>query len=314
VSDVPQLYLVLGDEDLLVSRALAELTQAAKASDPEAEIVDVNGRDVTDAHVMDLNSPSMFGTLRVLIIRQAQELPESLREAVAAYAESPAPDACLAVTFSGGNVSKRVPDTMTKAGATVIKAAKPAKQGDRVAFVIEEARRHKQRINGQVAAAIIEAVGPELGELAGTIQQLAEQGRIDEDSVHRFHRGRAETTGFQVSDAAFAGDVAQALALLRAALDGGTASVLIVSAFASGLRDIARVAAAGGGASARVLGMPDWKFRRVQPLVRVWSDAALATGIAAAALADERVKGGGVDEVYALERLVLDVCAARKAA
>jgi DNA polymerase-3 subunit delta len=311
--DVPQLYLVQGDEDLLVTRALSELTQAAKASDPEAEIVDVSGKEVTDAHILDLNSPSMFGTLRVLIIRQAQELPESLREAVAAYASSPAPDACLAVTFSG-NASKRVPDAMTKAGATIVKAAKPAKQGDRVAFVIEEARRHKQRINGQLAAAIIEAVGPELGELAGAIAQLAQQGRIDEDAVHRFHRGRAETSGFQVSDAALAGDVGQALALLRAALDGGTASVLIVSAFASGLRDIARVAAAGGGASAQTLGMQDWKFRRVQPLVRAWSDAALAAGIAATALADERVKGGGVDEVYALERLVLDVCGARKAA
>ena len=84
VPDVPQLYLVQGDEDLLVTRALSELTQAAKAADPEAEIVDVSGKEVTDAHVMDLNSPSMFGTLRVLIIRQAQELPESLREAIAA--------------------------------------------------------------------------------------------------------------------------------------------------------------------------------------------------------------------------------------
>jgi DNA polymerase-3 subunit delta len=313
VPDVPQLYLVQGDEDLLVSRALNDLVQAAKASDPEAEITDITGKEATDANILDLNSPSMFGTLRVLIIRQAQDLPEPLREAVAAYAESPAPDACLAVTISG-NSSKRVPDAMTKAGATVVKAAKPAKQGDRVTFVIEEARRHKQRINGQLATAILDAVGAELGELAGAIEQLAQQGRIDEDAVHRFHRGRAETTGFQVSDAALAGDLPQALALLRAALDGGTASVLIVSAFASGLRDIARVAAAGGGVSARVLGMPDWKFRRVQPLVRVWSDAALATGIAAAAHADERVKGGGDDEVYALERLVLDVCAARKAA
>ena len=254
----------------------------------------------------------MFGTLRVLIIRQAQELGRSLREAVASYIASPAPDACLAVTISG-NASKRIPDAMAKAGAATVKAAK-IKPSERVGFVVAEAQRHRQRLNGTVAAAILDAVGPDLGELAAAVAQLAQAGRIDEAAVHRFHRGRAETTGFQVSDAALAGDLPQALALLRSALDSGTASVLVASAVASGLRDIARVAAAGGPSSPATVGMVDWKFRRVRPLSGRGATPRFAAAITAAARADEQIKGGGVDDVYALERLLIDVCTARGSA
>jgi DNA polymerase-3 subunit delta len=308
---LPPLVLVNGDEELLISRAVADVLGRARALDPEVEIIDVSADAVTPDHILDLGSPSMFSSLKVVVIRDAQDLTEPIREAVISYATAPLPEAVLVVTQRGGR-GKRIPDAFTKAGAETVSAAKLTRPAERIQFVVDEGRRHKQRIPGAVAADLVEAVGNDLGELAGAVSLLAEAGKIDAAAVHRYHRGRAETTGFQVADAALGGDVADALMLLRSALDGGTAPVLIASALASGVRDLARVAAAGGGASARQLGMPDWKVRKLVPQVRSWSDAGLAAAVTASAKADEQIKGGGADEVYALERLVLDVSAARR--
>lgn len=310
---LPALVLVTGDEELLISRAVADVLDRARALDPEVEIIDLSADAVTPDHILDLGSPSMFSTLKVVVIRDAQDLSEPIRDAVVSYAAAPLPDGVLMVTQRAGR-SKRIPDAFTKAGAETVSAAKLTRPAERIQFVVDEVRRHKQRISGSVAAELVEAVGNDLGELAGAVSLLAEAGRVDTAAVHRYHRGRAETTGFQVADAAIGGDVGDALMLLRSALDAGTAPVLIASAVASGVRDLARVAAAGGGASARQLGMPDWKIRKLVPLVRSWSDAGLAAAVTASAKADEQIKGGGADEVYALERLVLDVTTARRGA
>ena len=128
--------------------------------------------------------------------------------------------------------------------------------------------------------------------------------------------GRAETTGFQIADAAVSGDAAGALALLRAALDTGTPDLLVVSALASGLRELASVRGAGGasaGAVAKQLGLPPWKVEKAQRAARGWSDEGLSEALRAVAHGDEQVKGAGVVPAYALERAVLAVARARGA-
>jgi DNA polymerase III subunit delta len=94
--------------------------------------------------------------------------------------------------------------------------------------------------------------------------------------------------------------------------------VFIPSALASGLREIARVGAVGAGSGqsraelAKALQMPEWKFDKAQKLARHWSGEALGRAIVAVAEADEGVKGGAADAVYALERCVLKIVQARE--
>jgi len=103
------------------------------------------------------------------------------------------------------------------------------------------------------------------------------------------------------------------LQLLRRALDTGTAPLLITSALASGLRDVARVRVAAGlsaGEIAKRLQLPDWKVERTLRRGRSWADAGVAAALRAVAAADLDVKGAGADDAYILERLVLAVTAA----
>ncbi len=64
------------------------------------------------------------------------------------------------------------------------------------------------------------------------------------------------------------------------------------------------------GDLARELGVPPWKVRAVRDQSRGWTEDGLAVAIRSVARADAQIKGAAHDPAYALERMVLDVCAA----
>ena len=94
--------------------------------------------------------------------------------------------------------------------------------------------------------------------------------------MQRYFGGRAEVKSFAIADAALYGRTAAALEELRWALDSGTPSVLVTSAFASGLRGLARFTSAPRGLReadlAREAGVPPWKLRVIREQARGWDD------------------------------------------
>jgi DNA polymerase-3 subunit delta len=312
----PRLVLVTGDEELLVARGVRAVVDAARAHDPQAEIIDRAAGDLTHSDVVDLSSASMFGGLRVVVVRGAQELADDLRDALLAYLARPLDDVVLVVVHSGAVRNRKLADALKAAGGRVIPAARITRLSDRQGFVTAEIRRMGGQISSGAAKALVDAVGADLRELAAVCDQLVTDspGPINEAVVAQYRRGRAEVTGFAVADAAIAGDLGQALTALRQTVGSGVPPVLVVSAVTTGLRDLARVAAASGGSSgelARSLGMPDWKVERSRRAAQAWSDEGLARAMRAASAADAAVKGGAVDPVYGLEQLVTEVVMAR---
>lgn len=311
------LVLVQGDEDLLVGRAVRTVVDAARARDPEVEIVDRAAGELTEADLVDLSATSMFGGGRVVVVRGGQDLGDELRDALLVHIGRMPSDVVLVLVHSGGVRNRKLADAMKAAGARVMPAAKITRPRDRHDFVVAEVRRLGGRISEGAARALLDAVGGDLRELAAVCDQLVadtEGGLLDEVAVARFHRGRAEASGFAVADAIIGGDLPRALTLLRQAMEGGTAPVLISSAITGGLRELARVSAAGGGNKAdlaRVLKMPDWKVEKAARAARAWSDPGLGHALRAAARADAGVKGASVDAGYALEKLLREVAVAR---
>jgi DNA polymerase-3 subunit delta len=310
------LVLVTGDEELLVARGVRAVVDAARAHDPQVEIIDRAPGAFTHSDVVDLSSASMFGGLRVVVVRGAQDLAEDLRDALLAYLARPLDDVVLVVVHSGAVRNRKLADAVKAAGGQVVPAARITRPGDRQGFVVAEIRRLGGQVSSSAAKALVDAVGGDLRELAAVCDQLVTDspGPINEAVVAQYHRGRAEVTGFAVADAAIAGDLGQALTALRQTVGSGVPPVLVVSAVTTGLRDLARVTAAGGGSSgelARSLGIPDWKVERSRRAAQAWSDEGLARAMRAASAADAAVKGGAVDPVYGLERLVAEVVTAR---
>ncbi len=309
-------HLVLGEEELLLERAVDDVLAQVRADDPGAELRRHRANDLTPSALADALSPSLFAEARVIVLQAAHEVGKDLAEAIVAQAADPAEGIVLVVVHAGGARNKALADALRKGGAAVTTCAQVRWPNERAAFVKAEVR----RLGGQLApgteAVLVEAVGSDLRELASAVAQLVADtgGTLDEAAVHRYHRGRAEVFGWDISDLAVAGDRAGALEALRWAQSLGVPSVVIADALASGLRTLARVGAAGRGDPNRLatsLGMPPSKIRRAQQEVRNWRPDGLAAAFAAAAEANADVKGAAADADYALERAVMRIVAAR---
>ncbi|WP_433269745.1 DNA polymerase III subunit delta [Actinosynnema sp. CS-041913] len=310
--------LVVGEEELLVERAVRRALDVAREADSQADLTRVKVTDLTPPELAELVSPSLFAEGRVVALEAAQDIGKEIAEAVIAYAKAPADGVTLVVIHSGGGRSKaakELPTALRKAGASVIECPKLTKQADREAFVRNEIRSAGGKADAEAVGALIEAVGSDLRELAAAASQLVSDtgGKVDADAVHRYHRGRAEVTGFAVAEKAVMGDRAGALEALRWALQLGVPHVLVADALADAVRTIARVSAVGRGDPFKLageLGMPPWKVKKAQGQARGWEGDGLAAVMSVVADLNADVKGAAADSGYALERAVLKIVAA----
>lgn len=307
------LHLVLGEEELLVERAVREVVGAARAADPGTELRRMKVSELTPPELGEMLSPSLFAEPRVVALEAAQDAGKEIAEAVLAHARQPAEGVILVVAHNGGGRSKNakeLPNALRKAGARVTECKKITRSAEREAFVRDEVRRAGGRIDASGVSALVETVGSDLRELSSSASQLVADtgGKIDETAVRQYHRGRAEVTGFAVAEKAVTGDRAGALEALRWALQLGVPHVLIADALADSVRTIGRVAAAGGNDQYRLaseLGMPPWKVKKALAQARGWNSAGVAEALGVVATVNADVKGMAADASYALERTVL---------
>ena len=313
------LLLLLGEEELLIERAVRETLAAARARDATAELTRVRVSDLTAPELAELVSPSLFSEGRVIVLESAQDISQELADAMASYLKDPADGVVLVVVHTGGGRSKAgksLPAVLKKAGAEITECPKLTKPAEREQFVRHEVRRVGGKIDAAGVAALLEAVGSDLRELSSAATQLVADagGTVDADAVHRYHRGRADVTGFAVAEKAVSGDRSAALESLRWAMQLGVPYVLVADALADAVRTIARVSGAGRGNPNQLageLGMPPWKIRKAQGQSRGWNQDGLATAMRVVARLNAEVKGVAADPGYALERAVLEVAAAK---
>ncbi|MFO7191012.1 MULTISPECIES: DNA polymerase III subunit delta [Thermocrispum] len=318
-SHPPAVHVVLGDEELLVERAVRDTLAAARRVDPAVDLTRLKAADLTAPYLLEMISSTLFSEGRVVVLEAAQSVSEEIGKAILDYAKAPSDGVVLVVLHSnsgGTKAGKALPAALRKAGAQITECAKITKPAEREAFVKAEIRRAGGKIDAAAVTALIDAVGSDLRELAMAASQLVADtgGTVTEEAVRRYHRGKAEVNGFAVAEKVVSGDRAAALESLRWALQIGVPHVLIADAIADAVRTIARVSAAGRGnpySMAGELGMPPWKIRRAQSQARGWSREALAESMAIVARLNADVKGAAADPEYALERAALEIAAAR---
>ncbi len=308
--------LVLGEEELLVERAVQAAVEVARLADPAAEVRRVHAAGLTRPELAERLSPSLFAEGRVVVLEAAQEAGKDVASAIAEYAAAPAAGVTLVVLHAGGARGRALADEVRQAAA-VVECPRITRFDERADFVRSEVRRVGGRIAAAAVSALVDAVGSDLRELAAAASQLVADngGPVDEAAVRRYHRGRAEVTGFAVAEKAVSGDRAGALEALRWALDSGVAHVLVADALADAVRTVSRVTAAGRGDPYRLasrLGLPPWKVRKAQSQARGWQPDALADAMAVVAAVNAAVKGVAADPSYALESAVLRIVEARQ--
>ncbi len=316
--DLAPIVLIQGQESLIVQRAVERLKDLARQRDPDVAFHDIPGE--SGSTLAAVASPSLFGEARFVLVPELQNAPDALILEILEYLPRPEPDVTLVLVHRSGNRGKKLLDALKKAKTPRVPATPMKRAADKQAFVASEFARAGRRIQPQAAAALVDAFGTDLSELAAISRQLisdtapepgAEPTPVSVAQVHHLTAGRVGSTAFAVADAAIAGREQEALQLLQQAHLTGVDPVPMVAAIASKVRSLAKVTAPGVNRAS--LGMPDWMLRNLSRDARGWNDRALARAIEAVARADHEVKGAGRDPQWSLQRMVMEICRARRA-
>jgi len=307
------LHLVLGDEELLVERAVSDVLKAARkrAGSDGVPVNRMRAGDVTTYELAELLSPSLFADERIVVLEAAGEAGKDAATLIASSAADIPPGTVLVVVHSGGGRAKALAGQLQKLGAEVHQCAKITRAGERVDFVRKEFRSLRVKVDDETVTALLDAVGSDVRELASACSQLVADtgGDVDAEAVRRYHSGKAEVKGFDIADKAVAGDVEGAAEALRWAMMRGEPLVVLADALAEAIHAIGRVGPLSGDPYrlASQVGMPPWRVQKAQKQARRWSRDSVATAMKVVAELNANVKGAVVDADYALESAVRKV-------
>ena len=232
---IDAVYLLTGDESYRKEEAVDALI--ARVVDPgtEAFCLDVLRGDESDASgiLTAVSLVPMMAERRVVVVRDFHKLPQKDREAVADYAERPAPSAVLVLEAPRVNLKTRVYERLA---ASAVSAVFYPLFPERVpSWLQQHAKRYGKRLTPEAAQQLQAIVGSDLGELAGEVEKLAvfvggrdtiAAGDV-ESSLGPVRAGSV----FDIAEAVGEKDLARALDTYQRAIDGGDAPQAIVALF-----------------------------------------------------------------------------------
>ncbi len=311
------LYLLLGDNEFLIERAVGQVVGQVGADRAEpVPVTRIRAGEVTAAELAELLSPSLFGDARVIVVEAAAEAGKEPAAIITATLDDIPDGITLAVAHSGGGRAKAMVGALQRAGATEIDCATPRWPSDRADFVRREFQQTGVRVSRDVVELMLANVGSDLRELAAAASQLVADtgGKVTEAAVETYYSGRAEVKGFEIADRAVTGDLAGALEALAWAMHHGAPRVVLADALAEAVHGIARVRGLGSTnpqSAASELGMPPARVKKLQAQAQAWDAASIGAAAVVVAKLNGDVKGQAADADYSLEHAVATVAGLR---
>src|SRR5258706_11405159 len=92
--------LIVGDEDLLIARVIESALATVRVDEPGAHATELEAGSATVGDLAELFSPSLFGGVRVAVLRSAQDARKEAVAQLLAYAKDPDPDLILLVVHA----------------------------------------------------------------------------------------------------------------------------------------------------------------------------------------------------------------------
>lgn len=267
-------YLIAGDEPLLVAEALASLRAAARqAGFDEREILDADtGFDWGHLQAASV-SLSLFAERRIIELRlTGGRTGQNGARAIAEYCQNPPEDVLLLINAGRLEPKQRSAawvKAVDSAGAVVQAYPVPAHQLPD--WIAGRMRAAGLQPTPEAAALLAERVE---GNLLAAVQEVEKlrllhgEGPVDVEAVRAAVSDSARFDVFDLTDAALAGDTPRVGRVARVLREEGVEPTLVLWALARELRTLVAVRAAvdAGEAPGQVLqGLRIWKAR--QPLV-----------------------------------------------
>ena len=211
-------YYFFGDDDFLKDARVRDVIAAAVDPSTRDFNLEIRRAGELDAEDVDslLGTPPMLAERRVVVVRDVEKLKKDARKLLERYLEHPAPDTVLLLVAGAGAKA----DKVLAGHATAVEFA-PLTADRVLKWIGHHATIALGRaITPDAATLLIEAVGPDLAQLAVELEKLASyaSGEIDEAAVTAVCGVRRGESVGALLDAVAAKDAGTALGLIAGVL------------------------------------------------------------------------------------------------
>lgn len=227
------IYLITGADDRLVSAQLTELVDQLigtsdratmyESHDAGAVAADERERAIRNA-VMSAETPSLFGDVRVVVLRGIHEATVDQLAPMFVYLLDPPETTHLVITASG-KLAKSTTDALKKSGATIIVASPPARRSDLVVWFHEQFTQAGLKLDQDAMNSVIDWLGQDQARLPSLIEVLVSafgtSKKLSADDVQPFLGEQGSVLPWDLTDAVDRADVSTALAMLRRMVRSG---------------------------------------------------------------------------------------------
>ncbi len=321
LDDLKPVYLIYGDQELLLERALERLQKRvadAGGSEFDVDVLDGDGADV-DVVIASANMLPLMAERRLVIVRRADKFSTADLGALADYATDPNPSTTLVLVAKKIAKNLRIYKAVDALGG--VAEYKAPEKRNYPHTVVEMFADRGKTIGIDAAEVLVRAVGYDLRrldmEIGKVIAFTGERATLSRDDIEQVMSTTAPTSVFEFVDAIGARNCREALVLLARLLSAGESIHGIHSMSVRHIRQLISVRAFVGrpdgsrspGAVARGVGagMREWQARNLMRQADRFSIGELVDALRLAAAAEADMKTSR-DPRLVHERWLVRVC------
>jgi DNA polymerase III delta subunit len=308
------IHALIGSDALLQQEALAEVLRQLPST---AQRIDYDGETAELAQILDeLRSFALFGSEKVVVVRNAEQLISRFRAQMEEYVANPSASATLVLRLSSLPSNQRIYKLIVKVGK--IESCEPPK--DVARWIIERARgAHGLSVSPEAARVLADLIGDQLGRIDNELAKLAlasDSKKIGEDQIAAMVVFQREREMWDLTNALAAGNPAEAVGRWRQLVQSDTsAQFRAVTWLCMWLENVRKaLAMLRQGQNAFTIGQalriwPRDMQQRFVDTVRSLGDAGLARAVDLLAQIDFQTKTGIGDAADNVERFLLTLSA-----
>lgn len=330
-------YLVVGEERMLVEEVVREVREAALSGAAAAFNEDklIAGEADVDRILGAARMMPMMAKRRLVVVRslerwegratgddeaeaaaQATKGGASPLDRLAEYAASPSPTTSLVLIASKLDSRRKLMVAAKKNDFLV--SCEPLARNALPGWIVREAKMRGHAIPQDVANLLAQVAGPELAHIADALERLmlyvGEGAPITEEAIDVIVVRTRQSTVWELIDAIGRRDLAKALAALADVYDPRDRGLPLIALVSRSVRQLLKFeSATRKGASpeeaAKMAGAPPFKARDFRAQLRTLPRFELERWLSVLAATDLALKGSRRPPLAILETMILDLCA-----
>ena len=318
LSEYKPIYLIFGEQDLLLERALDQLKRSVgELADLDFNSETFDGESANaDEIVAACNTLPFASDRRLVVVRNVDKMSKEGTDALVTYAENPSETTILALVARKIARNTRLYKVVERIGGLLERAAPGRNEWPQA--VQDLFARRGRRVSVAGAELLVNAVGKDLRRLSVEVDKAVAftgaRTELGAEDIQRVVSTSATTQVWELGSALGDRNAGRALRLLDVLLSDGESVYALHALALRTVRDLITARALidrGGGSAGEVagaLGRPDWQVRNLPRQAKGFTSSELIDILCAAAAAEAEMKTSR-DPRLVFERWIVKVCA-----